>query len=216
MVRLSTVQNRFELSALQIEKYLGALPDYMQHKARQFRFWQDKQAYIFGKLLINRFLKDYTISSGLQDLLYNAYSRPYLPGLLDFNISHGGAYIVGLVSDECRVGIDIEKIEAFNYEGWENQFPSAEWQRIKKACSLNNWEPFYNFWTKKEAILKAHGTGLILPTPSFSSDKDPVAIEDQLYYSYKVEIDKAYCANYALSKKLKPTQFSEVSIEALI
>ena len=216
MISLYILQNRLALSALQIEKYQGALPDYMQHKARQFRFWQDKQAYIFGKLLINRFLKDYTISSELQDLQYNSYNRPYLPGPLDFNISHGGAYIVGLASDECKVGIDIEKIEAFNFEGWEKEFPSAVWPRIKEACSLNNWEPFYNFWTQKEAILKAHGTGLVIPTPIFPSHTDPVAIEDHLYYCYNVEIDKDYSANYALSKKLNSIVFSEVSFEALI
>ncbi len=216
MTSLYILQNRLALPTHHIEKYQSALPEYMQHKARQFRFWQDKQAYIFGKLLINRISSDFNISYTLKDLEYNPYNRPYLPGPLDFNISHSGCYILGLASDECRVGIDVEKIEAFNCEGWESQIPPAYWQRIQKACSLNNWEPFYNFWTKKEAVLKAYGTGLALPIPSFQSFGDAIAIQDHIYYSHKLEFDKAYSANYALNKKLKCINFFEVSTEGLL
>ncbi len=101
------------------EYYLRKMPESIRNKINRYVRWQDRQAGLFGKLLLLKGLTEYGgyPPGCLNSLSYNDFGRPFIDSDIDFNISHSGDYVVCAVgtrrrrvpTDE-RVGIDIEKI----------------------------------------------------------------------------------------------------------
>jgi 4'-phosphopantetheinyl transferase len=72
-----------------------------------------------------------------------------------WSISHKSDYVAGVVGPD-PVGIDLEEIRAFS-EGVRRKIADeAEWALSKEDPQRR----FFRFWTAKEAVLKAAGTGL--------------------------------------------------------
>jgi 4'-phosphopantetheinyl transferase len=71
-----------------------------------------------------------------------------------WSITHKAEYVGGVVAP-APIGIDIEKI----YARTESLFPKtaseAEWALADRSSAT-----FFRYWTSKEAVLKAVGTGL--------------------------------------------------------
>nr|WP_190246250.1 4'-phosphopantetheinyl transferase superfamily protein [Gelidibacter gilvus] len=87
--------------------------------------------------------------------------KPYLPShpSVYFNVTHSGNFAIISVG-KSPVGIDIEFINReFNYEEiLPSIFNQNEIDGIQKNSDKHL--SFYNFWTRKEAIVKAIGKGI--------------------------------------------------------
>lgn len=91
--------------------------------------------------------------------------RPFLaqPDAPDFNVSHSGAFGLIAVSRERRVGVDIE--EAGATFKWRELAPAVLADMDRREIEAMPDEParnatFFDCWTAKEAVLKAHGDGI--------------------------------------------------------
>jgi len=90
--------------------------------------------------------------------------RPALahPDAPDFNVSHSGAYGLIAVSRERRVGVDIEVARA-TFD-WRELAPSVLAERdrheVETLPEAAQAGAFFDCWTAKEAVLKAHGAGI--------------------------------------------------------
>ena len=87
------------------------------------------------------------------------HGRPRLPGTgLAASISHSGDVVAVALTAGLPVGVDVEAISARDYEALVPRVcTAAERQFVRTA------EDFFAYWTKKEAVLKAIGTGLRTP-----------------------------------------------------
>lgn len=87
-----------------------------------------------------------------------------------FNLSH--SEVVGLVgvTRDLRVGIDVEHVhEGRDFSGLANRFFSAEERAaLHELSDPERPAAFYRAWTRKEAYLKALGTGLSFPSNGFT------------------------------------------------
>ena len=101
--------------------------------------------------------------SAMLELKYSENEKPTADNLF-FNITHSGAYVVGVQSD-CEVGCDIEKIDAVPLEIAEHYFRPTECEYIKSAKDKNR--AFFTLWTLKECYMKMTGRGLSIPLDSF-------------------------------------------------
>jgi 4'-phosphopantetheinyl transferase len=100
------------------------------------------------------------------------FGKPVLTGFsnqsIDFNVSHSGNLMVIAISENQRVGIDLEcvdwKIDA--HAAASIVFSSEEIDYLHG----NEYEPemFYEIWTRKEAVLKTTGFGFSYPSTRFS------------------------------------------------
>jgi 4'-phosphopantetheinyl transferase len=73
-----------------------------------------------------------------------------------WSLTHKPTY-VGAIVARRRVGIDIETIVQRKTEAlFDKVADSDEWALI----GSRSWEGFHRYWTAKEAVLKADGTGL--------------------------------------------------------
>lgn len=89
--------------------------------------------------------------------------KPYLlNSTIEFNLSHTKHFGFIAISSNKSIGIDIEEInKKCNFiEIIKQNFHDTEQQEIKSAeCPINR---FFSFWSAKEALLKANGTGFLI------------------------------------------------------
>ncbi|MGP3698988.1 4'-phosphopantetheinyl transferase family protein [Rhodobacter sp. NSM] len=103
---------------------------------------------------------------------YNRFGRPGLPGGPSFNLSHCGARAALVLCPTAAVGVDIETIRPIERAVATRFFAPAELRDLE-ALSGAAWdEAFFRLWTRKEAFLKAVGTGLDTPLASFEVTAD--------------------------------------------
>ncbi|MES2426040.1 MAG: 4'-phosphopantetheinyl transferase superfamily protein [Bacteroidota bacterium] len=129
-------------------------------KADCFKQDADKRRFISGRYFIR-----YIISKRFHQvpadivLKYTKFNKPFLPGI-EFNITHSGNYLLVAISNN-PIGIDIEFIDdTFDYKVMLHDIFNANeiaYVKNNQANTLN----FYTLWTRKEALLKATGEGLI-------------------------------------------------------
>ena len=106
----------------------------MQNQVYSYVKEEDRKRYLFGKLMLRKLLVEYGNSKTiLNNIQIGENSRPYLIGNIDFNISHSGDYVICAISNESKIGIDIEKIIPINVMEIENLvLNDAESEKMKK------------------------------------------------------------------------------------
>ena len=130
-----------------------------------------------------------------EDIFYNEYKKPLLKNCY-FNISHSNEYVVFVKSDK-RIGIDIQYMSEADmvikdYAFTENEKKYIDEDEIDKD-EINR---FYRLWTRKEALVKAEGSGFIREPKevdvSESIKNDEIIYKDVKYYIKSVKFKNYY------------------------
>lgn len=100
------------------------------------------------------------------------FGKPHLPEYpnLSFNMAHSGEYgLLALNTVGEPLGVDLECLrDGSNFEQLsERYFCRQENLVLKHLTGAEFARRFFQFWTRKEAVLKALGTGLRTPLDSF-------------------------------------------------
>ena len=87
-----------------------------------------------------------------------------------FSVSHTEGCVACAVSDCEAVGIDVEQIQERRslFTIARSNFSPQEIDALRLLPSSDLVDRFFDYWTLKEAYLKARGTGLTLPLNQFS------------------------------------------------
>lgn len=182
---------------------LMLLPADLQQAALRKRRWMDKQLFIAGKLLLLRVLKDMGSPLSLSGIQYDTHKRPYFNGGVDFNISHSGARVICCATDKGKIGIDIEQIKTISLADYPDYFTKNEWDYIDGH--EDEFKGFYNLWTRKEAVLKAIGTGFHTPLSSVDVVADRIEYDNITYYIQPLTIAPGYPCHIASTLKQEVT-----------
>src|SRR5581483_3775947 len=152
---------------------LASLPEPLQVEALQKKQWIDRQLSVAGKLLVLEVIRRLGYDElSLSDLKYNEFHRPYFDAPVDFNIAHSGNIVVCCGTDKGEIGIDIEQIKEIDINEYQGHFTKNEWNKVNG--DQNTTQAFYELWVRKEAILKAIGTGLSIPLQDIDVSEDTV------------------------------------------
>lgn len=94
---------------------------------------------------------------------------------ITFNVSHSHDLAIIGVSVNNIIGIDIEKIrDNIEFEKLTRRFFSqSEHQEIMKFKDTSRLDAFFATWTRKEALVKATGTGIAYGLDKFDVSVDP-------------------------------------------
>jgi 4'-phosphopantetheinyl transferase len=141
-----------------------------QAQQQRFVFDRDRKQYLVSHALIRDVLSRY---AGIppEDWRFdiNPYGRPSIASPdewrgLRFNLSHTRGRAILAMARGVEVGVDVEYVsETRNLTNIGERFFSArEIEQLRVAPSL-----FFDFWTLKEAYIKARGMGLAIPLDSF-------------------------------------------------
>ena len=176
--------------------YLHQLPGNLQSKILKYRKWQDSQRSLLGKALLLKGLDYLSLSKySLYDLKFTKLERPYFDNFIDFNISHAGEYVICAISLTGKIGVDVEDIQDISIEDFENNFSSKEWEDILKAS--NKLYSFYEYWTKKEAFLKAIGIGLNVPLNKTEILDNRIIFNNTEWFLNEIKIDERYISHFS-------------------
>jgi len=160
-----------ELSVVRLDpdfnfkSYLSWFDNTRQCDILSFYHKKDQLSSFVSKLLQHYYLaRRYNISPHELQIDHTEYGKPYIanPGLINrisFNISHSNSYVVLAIFDGelYNIGVDVEEID---YNNTEIKAMSAlVFSPSECAIVGNSSELFYKLWTKKEALIKAHGSG---------------------------------------------------------
>lgn len=98
-----------------------------------------------------------------------------LPAPTSFNVSHSGYHgLIAFAQGQQRLGVDVEaRSRRRDFDGIaEMVFGPNERAEIASANGLAKARLFFRFWTLKEALVKAFGTGLSIDLTAFEIPPD--------------------------------------------
>ncbi len=178
----------------------------------KYRRWQDIQASIIGRILLSRGLSNfYDNELNFNRIEDDEFKRPFiLNSQIDFNISHASEFVICAMSKSCKIGVDIEKIRNITVQDFYCQMTESELINMDRSENLN--KNFFNYWTQKEAVLKANGKGLYVPLKSFEIIKNKTCLDRQEYFLNSINIDEQYIGHLATSTKIFANEISLTEI----
>jgi 4'-phosphopantetheinyl transferase len=150
-------------------------------RATRFHFSRDRQYFTATRAVLR------TILGGYLDFdpkaLRFQYSEKEKPSLtapqsgkhVEFNVSHSGDVALLAFARGRDIGVDVERLrENFDHEAIARRFFSEQEQRQLAALApADRYHGFFRCWTRKEAYIKARGTGLSLPLRQFDVSLKP-------------------------------------------
>ncbi|MBB6131823.1 4'-phosphopantetheinyl transferase family protein [Mucilaginibacter lappiensis] len=190
MIYFIKIKNESPLTSDQTFFLRQCLPAQVYSESLKYNKWQDRQAYLFGRYLLLEGLKKLQLPHELlTSLKYTIYGKPFLPINVDFNISHSAKFVVLVMSDMHRIGIDIEEIRRIEFNDFRNQFSDLEFSLINQA--ENKYTEFFKYWTIKEAVIKADGRGMNIDLKSIVIDKN-AHLDGKTWYLKEIEVSPNY------------------------
>lgn len=157
-------------------------PDENERMAR-FVFERDRRQFLMTRALVRTTLSRYAdVSPASWRFIANEYGRPDVldrpPGVADlrFNLSHTDGLIACAVTVGREVGIDVENItRKVTHDIPGRFFAPREVADLRALPEAEQQKVFFDFWTLKEAYIKARGMGLALPLADFAFRLRPPA-----------------------------------------
>lgn len=88
---------------------------------------------------------------------------------LSFNLSHTTGLVAVAVTRGRAVGVDVERVDRAVTDGIaERHFAPAEVAALRRLPPALQARVFFEYWTLKEAYIKARGMGLAIPLDAFA------------------------------------------------
>ena len=179
----------------EVERWMQQLPEQRRRQAEAFRHALGrKQCVLAYRMLCCALQTEYGLSD-LPEFEYSKQGKPFLAGHPDihFNLSHCRQAVACAVSDR-PVGVDVESIGRDKPELVEHVMSPREQQTIRSSARPQ--ETFAILWTRKEALLKLTGEGLVDHLAGVL--ESPLA--ENVQFDTRVHADQGYVCTMAWEK----------------
>jgi 4'-phosphopantetheinyl transferase len=166
------------------DAHLGSLPKLERSlsrdelgRASSFCFMEHQFAYVFAHGVLRDVLSRY-VGARPEDIAFGRgkFGKPYLivggcEAFPAFSLSHSAEAVLVALAREGRIGADIEEVrpfEDFRLVAKLN-FTTDEYASLMSQAPDSQLEAFFQYWTRKEAYVKAKGDGLTIPLNSIDT-----------------------------------------------
>ena len=180
-VHVDLVDTTSKAALDRLESYQPLLsPDEHERMAR-FVFDRDRRAFLMTRALVRSMLSRYApVAPAEWRFIANVHGRPEIldrpKGAPDlrFNISHTDGLIACAVTIGREVGVDVEHTgRHLTHDVAGRHFAPNEVTDLRKLPADEQKKVFFDYWTLKEAYIKARGFGLALPLGDFAFKLNP-------------------------------------------
>jgi 4'-phosphopantetheinyl transferase len=159
---------------------------------------RDRRRFLLTRALVRTMLSRYAgVPPAEWAFIANVHGRPEIldrpRGVPDlrFNLSHTEGLIACAVTIGREVGVDVEHIQRrLTHDVAGRFFAPSEVSRLKALPDDEQARAFFDYWTLKEAYIKARGFGLALPLADFAFTLSPAA-PPQIAFEPALEDDPA-------------------------
>lgn len=185
-----------------LRKYIALMPLPVIETLSRYRRLEDKQLHLFGRLLLAEGMKNLGFTGPvLEDIGFTEFKKPYFKNLpVNFSISHSGGIVLCAISADAQVGADIEKIEKLDTIDFRDMFTGTEWDIIQS--SPDPMVTFYEYWTKKEAVIKANGKGWHIDPTTVQLFPDEAIVEEKKWITRPVTFLQGFSGCIASERKM--------------
>ena len=203
------LQSRFTEAVLSQEELL---------KMASFRRIEDQVRYALSHTML-RFLISKYVSVTPENLCFARSKRgkPLLRAsssipTIEFNLSHTNDRAILAVASHTMVGVDIEKVTPIESSVANHFFSPTEQRQLAQLDGKDWLKAFYTCWTRKEALLKGEGLGLLEPLNLFTVSlraTEPAALLErragsgltQVWYLTDLDVGVGHVAALAINRR---------------
>lgn len=150
-------------------------PEEREREARFFRD-ADRERFVVARAVARLQLSRFgTLAPRQWRFEMNGHGRPEISNLpagapvLRFNISHTNGLVAVAVAGDREVGVDVEWVNrGLTHDVAGRFFAPREVADLRALPAGDQPRVFFDYWTLKEAYIKARGLGLALPLQHFA------------------------------------------------
>ena len=198
-------------------------------RAARFRTTELRKRFVVAHGALRTILSGYLgIPPGAVRFDTTESGKPYVPGAgLTFNLSRSEGLALCALTVAGQVGVDIECLRPVDDEDAiaHRYFAPGEMRQYEAVRSPERTAAFFSTWTRKEAFVKAVGTGLQRELSSFEVEVSPNAAcprltldpeDHQARWSLRSFSPRPqYIAAVALDRDIEALEFFDWSAGAL-
>jgi 4'-phosphopantetheinyl transferase len=175
-----------------VEQYLTVLSDDELERAARLRSFDLRADFVYTRGVLRHVLAPYAgVDPAHVRFTYENRGKPHLVATqggdnIGFNTSHSRDISVFAVARGRSVGVDVEQLRD-NHEHdaiAERWFSHLENKALAQLPVEDRLEAFFSVWSRKEAVVKALGTGISQGLDNFSVSvppREPAAILETLW-----------------------------------
>jgi 4'-phosphopantetheinyl transferase len=143
---------------------LAKIPEHLHGDILRFKRLEDRLTRFVARRLVSIALEEsgFVLEAGLENWQTDSWGRPYIAGsVVDFSISHSESRVVVALTQNGRVGVDLEHFRTIDIDSLKPLLSNREFARLQRGD--NPQVEAVRCWCLREAILKADGRGLLAP-----------------------------------------------------
>ena len=150
-----------------LAKYADLLSADERARAGRFHFEQDRHRFIVARGILRTLVgQRLGLAPVAVSFSYLAHGKPTVAvdSMLDFNLSHSGNRALFAFSRNGRVGVDLEALDG-DVDVMalaQRYFHPSETAALRQLPQPLRRPAFFACWTRKEAVVKATGDGLLV------------------------------------------------------
>ena len=212
-----------------VASLLNVLSGEERVRAARFRTTQLRVRFVVAHGALRTILSGYLgIPPGSVRFEATESGKPFVPGAsLAFNLSHSDALALCAVTVAGQVGVDVERLRRVDDEGSivQRYFAPGEVRQYESVRTPERTAAFFSTWTRKEAFVKALGSGFHRELSSFEVEVSPHAVcprltleDDDPQSSWNLRSFSPrphYVAAVALDRDIEALEFFDWSPDAL-
>lgn len=169
--------------AARSDTYLGWMSPDEHERMGRLVFARDRRRFLATRALVRSMLSRYaSVAPAEWTFAVNAHGCPRVAGPrsgapdLRFNISHTEGLIACAVTIGREVGVDVEHVgRRLTHDVASRFFAPREVEALRALPASEQPTVFFDYWTLKEAYIKARGMGLAVPLADFAFQLAPPA-----------------------------------------
>lgn len=163
-----------------LDAYRGLMTPAEAERQARFMFAKGRHEHLVTRALVRTTLSRYApVDPRAWSFAIGERGRPEIAGPegappLRFNLSHTDGLIACLVTHDLDVGVDVEDTlrTSSTVDIADRFFSPSEVRELRAQPAERQRTRFFEYWTLKEAYIKARGMGLALPLDQFSFHLD--------------------------------------------
>lgn len=182
---------------IQEKKIMTEVPHFIQDKIAKYKHEEDRLQRLAGYFLLQQMIASFQLQHqlNLSHLQLEANHKPYFQHPFHFSIAHAKERIVCLASTTYIVGIDLEYIRTIDTSLLADYLTVEEQQFIQNSTQASR--DFLSLWTKKEAIAKASGLGVLCRFQEINVLQNEINFQEKKFVLQEINKDN-YLISYAV------------------
>ncbi len=178
-----------------LERYRSWMNEEETARCNRYYFEHSRKEYLLTRALIRGTLSLYAdVAPQNWEFVANSHGRPEISAprqfdFIRFNLSNTSGLIALLLIRDRDVGVDVEDLSRTRQtiEIADRYFSQSEVHALHALPSSMQHARFFEYWTLKEAYIKARGLGLAIPLEQFSFLLDPLDAPIRIAFDSRLE-----------------------------